>query len=72
MLELSSLLKELCCPYLVLISGSPAQRFQSKQDRVLLINYLINELMAAKMIQKLNPQKKTVIEIVSKMFITYI
>lgn len=64
-LELSSLLKELCCPYSRLISGPTGQRFQTKDDRSLLINYLISELMAAKMSNKLNPHKKVVIEIVS-------
>lgn len=63
-LELSSLLKELGCPYSVLVSGPPSQRFQSKDVRILLLNYLVSELMAAKMIQKLNPHKKIVIEIV--------
>ncbi|XP_031638120.1 protein FAM98A isoform X2 [Contarinia nasturtii] len=62
-LELSSMLKELCCPYPVLISGSLAQRFQSKHDCLLLLNYLISELMAAKMCHKINPHKKVVIEI---------
>lgn len=58
------MLKELCCPYSALISGPTGQRFQSKQDRLLLVNYLINELMAAKMSHKLNPRKNVIIEIV--------
>lgn len=69
-LELSSLLKELSCPYTVLVSGQTAQRFQTRSDRLLLLNYLISELMAAKMSHKLNPQKKVIIEIVSKTGIT--
>lgn len=65
-MELSSLLKELSCPYSVLISGPIAHRFQSKEDRLLLLNYLMSELMAAKMSHKLTPHKKVVIEIVRK------
>lgn len=65
LLELSSLLKELGCPYTCLVSGPTAQRYQSKQDRSLLLTYLISELMAAKMSQKLNPHKRIIIEIVS-------
>lgn len=64
-LELSSFLKELSCPYSKLISGSTAERFKSKQDCLLLINYLTTEFMAAKMSHKFNPHKKVVIEIVS-------
>lgn len=64
-LELSSLLKELSCPYSKLIGGSTSDRFKTKPDCLLLLNYLITELMAAKMSQKFNPHKKVVIEVVS-------
>lgn len=67
-LELSSFLKELGCPYQVLVSGTSNHRYQTREDRSLLLNYLSSELMAAKMSHKLNPQKKVVIEMVSISF----
>lgn len=72
LLELSSFLKELGCPYSCLVSGPTAQRYQSKQDRSLLLTYLLSELMAAKMSHKLNPHKKVLIEIVSCEFMKLI
>lgn len=66
LLELSSFLKELSCPYPALVSGPISERFQSPEHRLLLLNYLTTELMAAKMCQKLNPQKQVIIEIVSE------
>lgn len=65
-MELSSFLKELSCPYPALISGPISERFQLSEHRTLLLNYLTTELMAAKMCQKLNPQKQVIIEIVSE------
>lgn len=48
-MELSSLLKEMDCPYSNLVAGATADRFKTKQDRTMLFQYLITELMAAKM-----------------------
>ncbi|KPJ16343.1 Protein FAM98A, partial [Papilio machaon] len=49
MLELSSFLKELGCPYRGLISGHMSSRLQTKEIRVTLLDYLISEIMAARM-----------------------
>lgn len=64
-LELSSFLKELPCPYPALISGPVASRYANVDSRLTLLNYLISELMAAKMCHILKPEKPVVIEIVS-------
>ncbi|KAJ2943101.1 hypothetical protein O0L34_g18791 [Tuta absoluta] len=50
LLELSSFLKELGCPYKKLITGHMSSRLQTKEDRLLLLDYLISELMAARMV----------------------
>ncbi|XP_013178388.1 PREDICTED: protein FAM98A [Papilio xuthus] len=50
MLELSSFLKELGCPYRGLISGHMSSRLQTKETRVTLLDYLISEIMAARMV----------------------
>lgn len=64
-LELSSFLKELPCPYPALISGPIASRYANVDSRLTLLNYLMSELMAAKMCHTLKPEKQVVIEIVS-------
>lgn len=64
-LELSSFLKELPCPYPALISGPIASRYAAVDSRLTLLNYLMCELMAAKMCHTLKPEKQVVIEIVS-------
>ncbi|CAB3237728.1 unnamed protein product [Arctia plantaginis] len=50
LLELSSFLKELGCPYKNLVTGHMSSRLQSKEDCLLLLDYLISELMAARMV----------------------
>ncbi|XP_039761668.1 protein FAM98A [Pararge aegeria] len=50
LLELSSFLKELGCPYKKLVTGHMSARLQSKEDRILLLDYLVSELMAARMV----------------------
>lgn len=65
LLELSSLLKEMHCPYSRLLSCPTAERFKSEADRILLFEYLTSELMAAKMSRFENPDEKVVIEVVS-------
>lgn len=64
-LELSSFLKELPCPYAALISGPISNRYATVESRLTLLNYLMCELMAAKMCHTLKPEKQVVIEIVS-------
>ncbi|XP_037875986.1 protein FAM98A [Bombyx mori] len=58
LLELSSFLKELGCPYKKLVTGHMSSRLQSKDDRLLLLDYLISELMAARMVNVDRPQDK--------------
>lgn len=65
LLELSSLLRELHCPYSRLVSGPTSERFKSEDDRVLLLQFLTTELMAAKMNHHDKPNGKLVIEVVA-------
>ncbi|KAJ0170517.1 hypothetical protein K1T71_013888 [Dendrolimus kikuchii] len=58
LLELSSFLKELGCPYKKLVTGHMSSRLQSKEDRLLLLDYLISELMAARMVNVDCPKDK--------------
>lgn len=65
-MELSGFLKELQCPIQDLVSGSVSSRFQSENIRIQLLNYLLSELMAIKMVQKFKPNASDmVIEVVS-------
>lgn len=58
LLELSSFLKELKCPYKKLVTGHMSSRLQTKEDRLLLLDYLISELMAARMVNVDGPKDK--------------
>ncbi|KAJ8706073.1 hypothetical protein PYW07_010850 [Mythimna separata] len=58
LLELSSFLKELKCPYKKLVTGHMSSRLQTKEDRLLLLDYLISELMAARMVNIDCPKEK--------------
>ncbi|KAF9406228.1 hypothetical protein HW555_013323 [Spodoptera exigua] len=58
LLELSSFLKELKCPYKKLVTGHMSSRLQTKEDRLLLLDYLISELMAARMVNVDGPKEK--------------
>lgn len=67
MLEMSGLLKELGCPYSQFIAGPLTGRLQTRESRILLLDFLITELMAMKMILKSKPQEDSyVIPVVSK------
>lgn len=67
-MELSGFLKELQCPITDLVSGPVSSRFQSEKVLVQLLNYLLSELMAIKMVQKLKPKTADmVIEVVSQL-----
>ncbi|EAT37798.1 AAEL010254-PA [Aedes aegypti] len=59
-LELSGFLKELTCPYANLTSGHVSDRLQTYDSKIILLEYLINELMAFKMIESLKPKKEKV------------
>ncbi|GLG94523.1 Uncharacterized protein GBIM_01726 [Gryllus bimaculatus] len=50
LLELSSFLKELGCAYTSLTSGHMSDRLNSRKKRLLLLDYLLSELEAARMI----------------------
>ncbi|CAK1549197.1 unnamed protein product [Leptosia nina] len=58
LLELSSFLKELGCPYKKLVTGHMSARLQSKEDKILLLDYLVSELMAARMVSVDCPKEK--------------
>ncbi|XP_053687363.1 protein FAM98A-like [Sabethes cyaneus] len=59
-LELSGFLKELTCPYANLVSGHVSDRLQTFDSKMVLLEYLLNELMAFKMIESLQkPKEKT-------------
>ena len=56
-MELSSLLKELGCPYVAnLVAPDLNDRFETKAHRMVLLHYLLTTLMAARMSQ---PEDKT-------------
>ncbi|XP_018336058.1 protein FAM98B isoform X2 [Agrilus planipennis] len=57
-LEVSSLLKESGCPYSSLIHGHASDRFATVDDRLLLLDYLITEVMAARILEENKPAKK--------------
>lgn len=45
--------------------GHVSDRLQNVSDRLLLIDYLVNELMAARILQEKKPEKKIELKIVS-------
>ncbi|XP_057657956.1 protein FAM98B isoform X1 [Diorhabda carinulata] len=57
-MEVTSFLKELGCPYKVLIEGHVSDRLQNFSDRLLLLDYLLTELMGARILQEKKPGKK--------------
>lgn len=57
LLELSSFLKELGCPYASLTQGHMSDRLSTDHDKLLLLEYLLSELMAAQMLKTNNPEK---------------
>lgn len=56
-MELSAMLKELACPFKKFVTGPLSGRFQNRKDRIQLLEYLITELMTAKMCLKQKPQE---------------
>ncbi|XP_023244126.1 protein FAM98A-like [Centruroides sculpturatus] len=63
LLEASSFLKELNCPYKSLTEGPVNQRLDNEQQRLLLLDYLCTELQAARIISVQKNEKKTGMEI---------
>lgn len=47
------------------MEGHVSDRLQNVSDRLLLIDYLVNELMAARILQEKKPEKKIQLKIVS-------
>jgi hypothetical protein len=54
LMELSGFLRECNCPYSALTDGSIDQRLASKSNKLLLINYLVTELQAARITATVN------------------
>ncbi|KAL3276248.1 hypothetical protein HHI36_020964 [Cryptolaemus montrouzieri] len=63
-MELSSFLKELNCPYKSLTQGHVSDRLQNLEDRQLLLDYLITELMTARIAQEKMPTKKMELKLI--------
>ena len=57
-LEICAFLKEFTCPYKTLIEDSIDQRFKSVQNRLLLIDFLVSELQAARILAASKPDSK--------------
>lgn len=66
LLELSSFLKELMCPFTCLTQGHMSDRLSTDYDKLLLLDYLIKELFAARMFNINKPEQKLKLKIVSK------
>ncbi|KAL1124809.1 hypothetical protein AAG570_001430 [Ranatra chinensis] len=59
LLELSSFLKELGCQYSCLTSGTTTERLQKQNDKLLLLDFLIRELQAARILSVQNPDENS-------------
>ena len=49
-MELTSFLRELQCPHEKLLAGDPQNRLKPAADRVILLDFLVGELIAAKLV----------------------
>ncbi|KAK4873022.1 hypothetical protein RN001_015051 [Aquatica leii] len=58
LMELSSFLNELGCPHSQLTQGHVSERLGTVEDRVLLVEHLISELMAARILREDRPEKR--------------
>lgn len=72
MMELSSFLKELGCPYTALTQGHISDRLTTKTDNLLLLDYLTTELMAARILREKKPEKKFELKLVRIRLLTFI
>ncbi|XP_075213317.1 protein FAM98A-like [Lycorma delicatula] len=66
LLELSSFLKELGCHYSCLTEGNVNERLHSRYNRLLLLDFLILELQAARMMVVVKPNIKNHMEVTLK------
>ncbi|KAK4315897.1 hypothetical protein Pmani_012920 [Petrolisthes manimaculis] len=57
LMEVSSFLKELGCPHSVLTEGAVSQRLATPETRLLLLDFLLAELMSARMISLVTPDQ---------------
>lgn len=65
LLELSSFLKEIGCPYESLTQGHMSDRLNNDHDKILVVEFLVTELMSARMVAASNPEKTLELKIVS-------
>ncbi|XP_043281580.1 protein FAM98A [Venturia canescens] len=63
LLELSLFLKELGCVNSRLMGGNVNQRLSTKEDRVILLEYLITELMTSKILESSKPKTANQLEL---------
>ncbi|XP_054708444.1 protein FAM98A-like [Uloborus diversus] len=63
LVEVSSLLKEMCCPIKCLTRGQVTDRLDSSDNKLFLILYLSAELQAAKMLALKKPKKQPAMKI---------
>ncbi|XP_052009973.1 protein FAM98A [Xyrauchen texanus] len=68
-LEMSGLLAEMSCPYPVLITGDVTKRLLNANNCLLLLDFLISELEASRMILISQPQKRVLEMGGSKVFV---
>jgi len=62
-MELSSLLRELGCPHNILTEGPVTKRLETRRSRLILLDFLMSELMAARMIALNKPTQSLDIQI---------
>ncbi|GFG39813.1 hypothetical protein Cfor_10588 [Coptotermes formosanus] len=63
LLELSSFLKELGCAYSSLMEGHMSERLHTRENRLLLLDFLLTELEAARMIHVNKPDLSKTMEV---------
>nr|CAD7201876.1 unnamed protein product [Timema douglasi] len=63
LLEVSSFLKELGCGYSCLLEGHMSERLHTRQNRVLLLDFLLTELEAARMVLVNKPELNKTMEL---------
>lgn len=52
------------CPHESFTQGHISDRLSTKENRILLLDYLVTELMAARIIQEKTPEKKIELKLV--------
>ena len=57
-MEICAFLKEYACPYRTLLEGPIDERFKTIQNRLLLIDFLVTELQAARILASTKPESK--------------